>query len=172
MAQKPSTRCGVLLYLEREITLASRAILRHTCVGQNPCVTSPSLTRLPHGGFPGTRERAPFSGGAAWQYCHLRLRERPGRLSGPSKPVTPRGVPPGSGSVLRFRKDLMLSRCRGGTAKGCHATMVFAPNGPVGLAIKTLALRKPITRFRMEEMGSFAATTTVARTGKGLLPMS
>jgi hypothetical protein len=74
------------LYLEREITLASRAILRHTCVGQNPCVTSPSLTRLPHGGFPETRERAPFSGGAAWQYCHLRLRERPSGLSGPPKP--------------------------------------------------------------------------------------
>ena len=89
MAQKPSTRCGVLLYLEREITLASRAILRHTCVGQNPCVTSPSLTRLPHGGFSGTRERAPFSGGAAWQYCHLRLRERPSRLSGPGKRIGP-----------------------------------------------------------------------------------
>ena len=50
--------------------------------------------------------------------------------------------------------------------------MVFAPNGPAGLAIKTLALQKPITRFRMEEMGFFAAATTVARTGKGLLSMS
>ena len=134
MAQKPSTRCGVLLYLEREITLASRAILRHTCVGQNPCVTSPSLTRLPHGGFPETRERAPFSGGAAWQYCHLRLRERPSGLSGPPKPRRSPGKRIGPALPQRPNAQQMQL---GVPQKGAMLR-VFAPNGPVGLAIKPL----------------------------------
>lgn len=36
--------------------------------------------------------------------------------------------------------------------------MVFAPNSPMGLAIKTLALWKPITRFSMEERGVFRSS--------------